>query len=102
MSPQKGQDFHHFTSEIAFGQGILVSMNYELSIGSFIAGVVIVIAGVVFVRFHQWIANNFGGGVGSYERYKLYALITCALGFVVMVNLHTMLLQWFFGMLFNR
>ena len=77
-------------------------MEYELSMGSFIAGLAIVIAGVVFVRFHQWLANNFGGGVGSYERYKLYALITCALGFVVMVNLHTMLLTWFFGMIFGR
>ena len=77
-------------------------MNYELSMGSFIAGIAIVIVGVVFVRFHQWIADNFGGGVGSYERYKLYALITCGLGFVVMVNLHTMFLTWFFSMLFNR
>lgn len=77
-------------------------MNYELSVGSFIVGIMIVIAGVVFVRFHQWIADNFGGGAGSYERYKFYALTTCGLGFVVMVNLHTMLLTWFFGMLFNR
>ena len=24
--------------------------------------------GAVLVRYYQWIADNFGGGVGSYER----------------------------------
>lgn len=77
-------------------------MKYELSLGSLIVGILILLAGVIFMRFHQWIADNFGGGIGSYERYKLYALATCTLGLVVMVNLHTMILEWFFGMLFNR
>ena len=77
-------------------------MEYELSFGAFFIGLLILIAGVVFVRFHQWIADNFGSGVASYERYKLYAFITCALGLVVMVNLHTMLLTWFFGLFFGR
>lgn len=77
-------------------------MHYELSMGAFIVGVIILAIGIAFVRFHQWIANSFGGGIGSYERYKLYALVICALGFIVMVNLHAMLIEWFFGMLFNR
>ena len=77
-------------------------MGYELSATSFFIGVVILIIGVIFVRFYQWIADNFGGGVGSYERYKLYAFITCGLGLIVMVNIHAVLLGWFFGMIFNR
>jgi hypothetical protein len=77
-------------------------MNYELSTGSLVVGIIILIAGVVFVRFYQWIADNFGGGVGSYERYRLYAILTCVLGFIVMVNLHAMLLNWFFGLFFGR
>ena len=77
-------------------------MNYELSTGSLVAGIIILIAGVVFVRFYQWVADNFGGGVGSYERYRLYAILTCVLGFIVMLNLHTMLLNWFFGLFFGR
>ena len=77
-------------------------MEYELSLGSFIIGLLILAIGVVFVRFYQWIADNFGAGVGSYERYRLYALLTCVLGVVVMVNLHIMLLGWFFGLFFNR
>ncbi len=48
--------------------------------GSVFIGIMIIIAGVVFMRFHQQIANTFGGGVGSYEKYKLYALIACGVG----------------------
>ncbi len=77
-------------------------MEYELSLGSFFVGCIILGIGVLFVRFYQWVANNFGAGVGSYERYRLYALLTCVLGFVVMINLHAVLLGWFFGMIFNR
>ncbi len=77
-------------------------MNYELSTSSLVVGIIILIVGVVFVRFYQWVADNFGGGVGSYERYRLYAILTCVLGFIVMVNLHAMLLNWFFGLFFGR
>ena len=77
-------------------------MTYELSAASFFIGIGILVAGVLFVRFHQWIADNFGGGVGSYERYKLYAFITCGLGLIVMTNLHAMVLTWFFNSIFNR
>jgi len=77
-------------------------MAYEFSLTWFFIGLIVLAIGVVFVRFHQWVADNFGIGVGSYERYKLYALLTCILGLIVMVNLHTMFLGWFFGMLFNR
>ena len=75
---------------------------YEFSIGWFFAGLIILIAGVAFLKWYQVIADNLGGGVVSYDRYRLWALITCALGFIVMINLHTMLLQWFFGMLFHH
>lgn len=77
-------------------------MNYEFSLASFFVGFIILAIGVVFVRFYQWVANNFGGGVASYERYRLYALLTCLLGVVVMINLHTVLLTWFFSMIFGR
>jgi len=75
---------------------------YELSLGSFFIGLLIVAVGVVFVRYHQGIADNLGSGVASYDRYKLYAFITCGLGFMVMINLHVALLAWFFGSIFGR
>lgn len=75
---------------------------YELSPSSFFIGLLIIIAGVAFVRFHQVIADNLGSGVASYDRYKLYAFITCGLGFLIMTNLHVALLTWFFGSIFGR
>lgn len=73
---------------------------YEFSIGSFFVGLLILAIGVAFVRYHQWVADNFGGGVGSYERYKLWATITCLVGFIVMLNLHTTIILWLAGWLF--
>jgi len=77
-------------------------MTYEFSIGSFFVGLVILAAGVAFVKWYQVIADNMGSGVSSYDRYRMWALITCGLGFIVMLNLHTTLLVWFFSMLFSR
>jgi hypothetical protein len=75
-------------------------MEYEFSTGSFFVGLLILAVGVAFVKWYQVIADNFGSGVSSYDHYRLYALITCGLGLIVMVNLHTMILKWFFSLLF--
>ena len=75
-------------------------MQYEFSTGSLFIGLLILAIGVAFVKWHQVIADNFGSGVSSYDRYKLWAFITCGLGLIVMVNLHTMILTWFFNTLF--
>ena len=75
-------------------------MEYEFTFGSFFVGLLILAVGVAFVRWHQTIADNLGSGVSSYDRYKLWALITCGVGLIVMINLHTMILVWFFSMLF--
>ncbi len=77
-------------------------MEYEFSVGSFFMGLVILAIGVAFVKWYQPIADNMGSGVASYERFKLWAFITCALGFLVMLNLHVVLLTWLFGLFFNR
>ena len=75
-------------------------MSYEFSFGSFFIGLLILAAGVAFAKWHQQVADNLGSGVASYERFKLWAFITCGLGFLVMLNLHTLILGWFFSMLF--
>lgn len=76
-------------------------MEYEFSVAWFIVGLMIVAVGGLFVQYHQWVADNFGGGVGSYDRYKLAALVTVVAGIIFMLNIHTVLLVWFFGMLFG-
>ena len=73
---------------------------YEFSWGWFFIGFLIVVGGVVFVRFHQWAADNFGGGVSSYDRFKLWAVITCIVGVLVMLNLHTFILKSLLSNLF--
>lgn len=76
-------------------------MEYEFSVAWFVVGLMVVIVGGLFVKYHQWVADNFGGGLGSYDKYKLAALITVAVGLVFMLNIHTVFLAWFFGMLFS-
>ena len=72
---------------------------YEFSLASFFFGLAILAAGVAFMRWHQWVADNFGSGVGSYEQYKFWALITCFVGLIVMVNLHAAILEFLLGWL---
>jgi hypothetical protein len=77
-------------------------MTYEFSIGSFFIGLLILGAGIAFVRWHQVIADNLAGGVSSYDKAKLWAFATCGIGFIVMLNLHTLLLQAFFSLFFHN
>ena len=60
------------------------------------------IAGAAFMRWHQVIADNLGGGVSSYDKYKLYALITCGIGFLVMTNLLWFVLGSILSLIFKR
>jgi len=86
----------HSEIQVSFHFSCLLSYNgpmtYEFSVSSFFIGLIILAVGVTFVRFHQWVANNFGSGVASYDRYKLYAFIACGVGLLVMVNLHAVIL----------
>ena len=73
---------------------------YEFSLTSFFIGLLILAASVVALRFHQQIANNLGSGVSDYDRYKLWALIGCGVGFVVLLNLHVVILRAIFENIF--
>ncbi|MGB3946000.1 MAG: hypothetical protein WBK76_04160 [Candidatus Saccharimonadales bacterium] len=75
-------------------------MEYEFSVGTFFFGILILIAGILLVRFHMWVADNFAGGVSSYDRVKLFGVIACGLGLIVMVNLHTLILGALVRMIF--
>lgn len=67
-------------------------MKYEFSIESFFWGVLILLAGVAFMLWHQWLADNLGSGVSSYDRFKFWALVTCGVGILVALNLHWFIL----------
>ena len=77
-------------------------MDYTFSWSWFGAGVAIMIGATLFIRFHQWIANNFGAGVGDYEKYKFYGVIAAAVGFASMVNIVPLVLTIFVNALFKQ
>jgi hypothetical protein len=69
-------------------------MDFTFSFGWFFFGIVVLIVGILFVRFHQKVADEFGAGAASYDRYKLVALITCGVGMAIMFNLHILILEF--------
>lgn len=77
-------------------------MDFTFSFGWMIGGVVITIAGGLIVLFYRQIADNLASGVSSYERVKLFGIITIVLGLLVTANLHIMVLTLITNLLFNR
>ena len=45
------------------------------------------------VRFYKQIADNFGWGVNSYQKYQLVGVGLCVVGILMIFNLHTLLLD---------
>lgn len=76
-------------------------MDYKFSLAWFVVGFLITITGGLFMRYHQFVADNLGGGIGSYDKYKLAAVIMIVVGLIAMVNLHTLILGFIFSGLFD-
>ena len=76
-------------------------MEYTFSWGWFFIGILTLLAGSALTVWYRPVADNFGSGVSSYERYRMWGLIACGVGLMVMLNIHTILLTWFLGMLFG-
>ena len=77
-------------------------MNYTFSIGWLLGGIAIVVAGGLIVVFYKQIADNLVNGVSSYEKVKLFGLITIVIGLICMTNLHTFVLGWLVNWIFVR
>ncbi len=76
-------------------------MDWNFSFGWFFLGVLILIAGTLVTVNYQRIADNMASGPSSYERVKLVGIITSAVGFIVMSNLHTLILSFFVSIVFS-
>lgn len=78
----------------------------EFSFTWFIVGLIVTIGGIVFVRYYKQIADNFGWGVASYQKYKMIGAGVAVAGIIIMFNLHTIVLnfigQLFFGSVMNQ
>jgi hypothetical protein len=77
-------------------------MSWNFSFGWMFLGILIIAAGAAMVVYHQKIADALLGGVHSYDKVKLYAIITILVGLAVMANLHTLLLTMFVNLIFKR
>jgi Ca2+/Na+ antiporter len=76
-------------------------MEYSFSWGWFFGGLAIIVVSVIFMRFYQWIADNFGAGVADYERYKLFGLIAIGVGLLSMINVLPLLLMLILSQIFG-
>lgn len=72
---------------------------WNFSIGWFLAGIAIIIAGALVIVFHKWIGDNFASGLASYNKIKLFGLIAIGVGLLFMTNLHTTLLRFIFHLI---
>lgn len=72
----------------------------SFNLGAFIIGFIILAVGGVCVLFYQKVADNIAHGVSSYDHVKLFGIITIAVGFLVMTNLHSVVLGWLIGLIF--
>jgi hypothetical protein len=72
---------------------IVLRMEYEFSFTAFFIGLVIVIVGIIFMRFYREICGFLGGGTSGYDRYRLAALIMCCFGVLVSLNLPIFILS---------
>ena len=67
-------------------------MDFTFSIGWLIGGLLIAAAGGAVVFFHRQISETLASGVSSYEKVKLFGVITIVVGLLVAMNLHTLIL----------
>jgi hypothetical protein len=69
-------------------------MDFTFDFGWVIGGIVIAATGGAIVYFHKQIADNLASGVSSYEKVKLFGVITTVIGLIIMANLHTLILTF--------
>ena len=77
-------------------------MDFTFDFGWMVGGLAITFAGGLIVIFYRQIADNLAGGVSSYDRVKLFGVITIVVGLLVTANLHILLLTLITNFLFKR
>lgn len=68
-------------------------MNWNFSVDWLIWGVIVTAIGAAIVLKYQWISYNLANGVSSFEKVKLFGVITIIIGLIMMANLHTLILE---------
>lgn len=79
-----------------------VLMDFTFNFGWMVGGLVIALAGGLIVIFYRQIADNLASGVSSYDRVKLFGVITIIVGLLITANLHIMVLTLITNLLLHR
>lgn len=77
-------------------------MDFTFDFGWMAGGLVIALAGGLIVIFYRQIAENLANGVSSYEKVKLFGVITIVVGLLVTANLHIFLLTLITNLIFKH
>lgn len=77
-------------------------MEYTFSIGWLFGGLAITLVGGLIVIFYKQIADNLVNGVSSYDKVKLFGVITVVVGLICTANLHTFVLGALVNLMFGR
>ncbi len=77
-------------------------MDFTFDFGWMAGGLAITLAGGLVVIFYRQIAENLANGVSSYEKVKLFGVITIIVGLLVTANLHILVLTLITNLLFKR
>ena len=77
-------------------------MDFTFSFGWMFGGIAIALAGGLVVIFYRQISEGLANGVSSYEKVKLFGIITVIVGLLVTANLHIFVLTLITNILFKR
>lgn len=77
-------------------------MDFTFNFGWMVGGLVIALAGGLIVIFYRQIADNLASGVSSYDRVKLFGVITIIVGLLITANLHILVLTLITNLLFHK
>ncbi len=77
-------------------------MEYQFSFGWMIGGVVIALIGALVIVFYRQISDTIANGVASYEKMKLYGVITVIVGLLTASNLLSFILEFVFRFLLGK
>ncbi len=77
-------------------------MDFTFDIGWMFGGLIITLIGGLIVVYYRQIADNMASGVSSYDKVKLFGIITIIIGLLVTANLHVLVLTLISNLLFGR
>ena len=77
-------------------------MDFTFNFGWMAGGLVITLAGGLIIIFYRQIAENLANGVSSYDRVKLFGVITVIVGLLVTANLHIFVLNLIAKLMFGK